>query len=362
MNENGTKAPATETAHAEFSPSSFERRYNCPASYIMEQGQPQIASAIADEGTKIHAQVADLIRGTLSEEDADLLANRCFWRFAGVAESYASPAVYVEKRLESKVGGTANFGTADCLVVGGGEAVLFDWKTGYNKVAKPSMNWQIKWYCLFVFDNFPEVEAVHAIIYNPRIFQDETAHFTRSSVEQLRNELAEVIAICKAGSPVPKVGEWCDYCRGKGKCPAVRNAIATLQESTALCDLDDDGITALYEKVDAVKGLCEKIAEEMKMRLRQNGKINGYSIRTISGATEITDTAEMLNRIAGTLTPAEIASTAKYSVTAIADAIYNKKKAVGEKVTKSSAKATLLEMLDGCTSKKPDTERIIKDK
>jgi hypothetical protein len=37
--------------HSDFSPSSFERRYLCPASYMMEKDLPPTKSKYADEGT-----------------------------------------------------------------------------------------------------------------------------------------------------------------------------------------------------------------------------------------------------------------------------------------------------------------------
>ena len=40
--------------HSDFSPSSFERRYLCPASYMMEKDLPPIKSKYADEGTLLH--------------------------------------------------------------------------------------------------------------------------------------------------------------------------------------------------------------------------------------------------------------------------------------------------------------------
>ena len=48
--------------HSDFSPSSFERRYLCPASYMMEKDLPPTKSKYADEGTLLHELVTIDIR------------------------------------------------------------------------------------------------------------------------------------------------------------------------------------------------------------------------------------------------------------------------------------------------------------
>ncbi len=48
--------------HSDFSPSSFERRYLCPASYLMEKDLPPTKSKYADEGTLLHELVTIDIR------------------------------------------------------------------------------------------------------------------------------------------------------------------------------------------------------------------------------------------------------------------------------------------------------------
>ncbi len=55
--------------HSDFSPSSFERRYLCPASYMMEKDLPPTKSKYADEGTLLHELVTIDIREYLRIQD-----------------------------------------------------------------------------------------------------------------------------------------------------------------------------------------------------------------------------------------------------------------------------------------------------
>ena len=48
--------------HSDFSPSSFERRFLCSASYMMEKDLPPTKSKYADEGTLLHELVTIDIR------------------------------------------------------------------------------------------------------------------------------------------------------------------------------------------------------------------------------------------------------------------------------------------------------------
>ena len=52
--------------HSDFSPSSFERRYLCPASYLMEKDLPNTTSKYAEVGTICHELVTIDIKDYLS--------------------------------------------------------------------------------------------------------------------------------------------------------------------------------------------------------------------------------------------------------------------------------------------------------
>ena len=155
----------------------MERRELCPGSFRLEKDLPSVPSEAAEEGTRLHAEVADLITQFLENgkrpEPYDSLAYQAFFRLFEIITLAGNDAedVLVERRLEFKYAGIVQYyGYSDVVVVFPDKVLVIDFKFGYLPVTEAENNMQGAAYALAAMQEFKKDKAeVHFI--NPRINQ-----------------------------------------------------------------------------------------------------------------------------------------------------------------------------------------------
>jgi len=155
--------------HSDFSPSSFERRYLCPASYLMEKDLPPTKSKYADEGTLLHELVTIDIREYLRIQDDKQVLDAylhylenvkhseninkhlivdVFKSFIEIKKQLFDVDVILDKKFALEYLGDNEAGTVDCIITGNNfddrhQVHVIDFKFGYGVKVDAYMNYQL---------------------------------------------------------------------------------------------------------------------------------------------------------------------------------------------------------------------------
>ena len=174
--------------HAFLSPSSAERWYHCPPSAWLCEQFPDLGSVFASEGTEAHSLCEFLLRQKLGQ--AGLVDPRpslqyytsemeecCQGYVQYVSEIVedmrnrgSSPAVYVEQRVDLRRFIPESMGTSDCVIVGGDEICIVDFKYGMYPV--PASSLQLRIYALGaceMLSALDDFDKVRMVVYQPRL-------------------------------------------------------------------------------------------------------------------------------------------------------------------------------------------------
>lgn len=257
----GTTAHTTGTAkmqdhaqrsHALLSASGAERWFNCTPSCRLEEqyGEPKKDTFFTHEGTIAH-ELAELLlnRASLSEkgflsryralasdklfennEDAfdemniavNVYVAYCNEQFAEAQSKDPVARMDLEQRLDLTSYVPESFGTADCVILGGGVLEVIDLKYGMGVAVDPTWNKQLMLYglgALRKYDMMFDVNTVQLTIVQPRLGNIQSWQI---SVDELKswaeNELKEKAQLAFRGEGETNPGEWCRFCTVKNKC------------------------------------------------------------------------------------------------------------------------------------------------
>lgn len=199
--------------------SGAERWRNCPASVAMSAGIEEGEKKYASQGTKAHKVGAKaLIENTPLEEIADEAVRE----YVGMVRRLAEPPYHVEERLPLL--GTS--GGLDCYTVSGKIGSIFDFKYGVGIRLNAYENEQLAGYACCLKEKYPQITQVFCVLSQPRVegVFEETSSFStwtlgyqalaawRRKFEAALIEVEKAERIC--------AGDWCQFCKARGGCPA----------------------------------------------------------------------------------------------------------------------------------------------
>lgn len=237
-----------ERAHALLSASSAHRWMVCTPSAVLEAQFPDTTSAAAREGTLAHELAELKLRNYFYTVDfgktkltraVNKLKKEELWQdeMIGYTDTYLDyiksvamkfenqPYVAIEKRVSFDAYVPEGFGTADCILIGGGVLHIIDFKYGKGVPVSAEGNPQLSLYALGAYETYKilyPIETIRMSIVQPRL-SDEVSEWSCPVKELLAfgnyaKEKAE-LAIKGEGEfrPTEKA---CRFCRAKGRCRA----------------------------------------------------------------------------------------------------------------------------------------------
>lgn len=237
-----------ERAHALLSASSAHRWMVCTPSARLEEQFLDTASEAASEGTLAHELAELKLRNYFQTVDfgkqkfaraVNELKKEALWNeemqgytdeyldyVKGVAFSFEnSPYVAIEKRVDFSAYVPDGFGTADCILIGGGTIHVIDFKYGKGVHVSAEGNPQLALYALGAYETYKilyPIQRVELHIVQPRV-SDSTSQWG-CSLEELQTwggyvrERAE-LAVKGEGAFKPDE-KTCRFCRAKARCRA----------------------------------------------------------------------------------------------------------------------------------------------
>ena len=151
------------------------------------------------------------------------------------AEFPEPPHVAVEQRVDFSEWVPGGFGTADCVMVGGGTLHVIDFKYGKGVPVSAEVNPQMMLYALGAlraYDLIYDLDTVVMTIIQPRLSADPDTWET--TVDDLTAWAADVVkpaaALAAKGEGEFAEGEWCRFCAIRATCRARAAAQTALED------------------------------------------------------------------------------------------------------------------------------------
>ena len=262
------------TRHHEFSPSKLERIENCPPSWKICQNFTGVDGVDAVRGTLMHrAFYDDDALAELSDADKNVILEirtehlKPFQK-TGI-EHYHE--LYVEVKDDD--GTILTAGTADYILISpdGELASLIDFKFGNYEVTPADINPQIWGYAAGVFQKFPQLKTVFALIVQPVYGigdYEKQAEFKRERLPEIINRIKTIRQKAQTAdisdmSQYSCSADNCRYCNKRG-CPRYREWMTVNIELFGVSQLPDEVAEMTLDYADRVKCASKAIAAEIK--------------------------------------------------------------------------------------------------
>lgn len=249
--------------HALLSASGAHRWLNCTPSAKLEEQFPDTTSEAASEGTLAHELAEAKVRNYAYTTDfgkrkltaaINKLKKDPLWQdeMMGYTDDYLDyikqsalsfksiPYVAIEKKVDFSAYVPGGFGTADCILLGGGLIHVIDFKYGKSPDGRvlAEGNPQLSLYALGAYESYKllyPISRVKLTIVQPRL-PDGTSEW-ECTIEELQafgEYVKKRAALASAGEGEFRPGQkTCRYCRAKSICRA--RADQNVQLAFAIC-------------------------------------------------------------------------------------------------------------------------------
>lgn len=221
-------------AHAVCSASGAHRWMQCTAAPLLEAQFPNSTSEAAAEGTLAH----EICECKLTGRDWTVFKDDPLYapEMDGYTDYYtgavkrlrmqydAEPFMAVEVRLDLQGIIPDGFGTCDCLMIGGDEIQVIDFKYGKGVPVSAEGNPQLLIYAWGAWQHFkplfPDLKRARVTIIQPRIDNDSSWEINLDDLEKFADKVREKAQEAMSGQGVQHPGDWCRFCRARNQCRA----------------------------------------------------------------------------------------------------------------------------------------------
>lgn len=245
--------------HAILSPSAAHRWLHCTPAPRVEAEFPETASEYAEEGRLAHSvcELAAKKKFTVMNNwtynswlkklkadpkwDDEMLSTAATYveHLTEHAMRFEhAPYVALEVQVDITDYAPEAFGTCDCVMIGGDELIITDYKHGKGVPVSAQDNPQMLLYALGALKLYRPIygdmiRRVSTYIDQPRLGSYDGASMTVEELLAWGESIKPKAAAAFMGTGEFAPGEWCRFCRAKAKCRARAN------QNTALEDFKD---------------------------------------------------------------------------------------------------------------------------
>jgi len=324
------------------SASGFSRLALCAGSWNLESTLPeQEPNQYMQLGTDVHAVLAGTKEFDELTEEGQEIATRCLSDFSTMIAQLdlgERTAEVLEQRFWYN---DAYSGAIDRIDFFGDVAVVTDYKTGRTSQGKASENQQLKAYAVLVKYHYPELKTIYVAVIQPLAGGTTIAEYNEQELEVATTEILGIVAasLDPNASRTPSANA-CKWCRAKSICPdAYGQAVAAkthlqVLSGVAVSTLSNEELASIDSKADIVEDFIDEIRKEIKQRLMSGQQITGRKLgkgRTTRSVSS--DSAAVVSALSSILSPSDVMSCAKISLTGLEKAVA-KAKGIKQKVAK----------------------------
>lgn len=363
--------------HSKYAPSSLERIAKCPGSIHACEGlPPRPVEAVTEQGTAIHAMIADYLTAHPFTADAVIdeaaimdamaqanpqadetsveLATWCVEYAYQQHVAHPRASMECETRVEVT---DMYFGTCDVFLKAEDRLIVIDWKTGYKEVTDAANNLQGKAYALAA-SLANGLKPVEVRFFMPRIHKDSAAYF--EDIQSLYDEIDCIIEGSQSEEAQLHHGKHCTYCPANywHTCPLLAGIAA------AEAARDCEGMMRTAEPSELIKryGILKQLAERFdnlkKMLTEQikaapDGKYAGFTSKALGGGLECINIPATLAMASPVIPEADALVFCNLSVDKLAAEYGKRAKETGNFKTAKEGKEAFLTNIAGYTKPKP---------
>ena len=250
-------AKKKDREHAKCSASASHRWLNCTMAPTFESQFPDGDPGVyAKEGTlahKICEITANYNAGEISKRTFNSRIKKCREdplfqeEMIKCSEIYAQyiwervmsfkgkPYQAQEIRVDFSDWVPEGFGTCDCMILGGNQLIIVDYKHGKGVPVSAENNSQMRLYALGAlkqFGSFYQVNTITMAIVQPRISAEVSEEtITREELLSWGEQIKPIAAKAASGNGAEfKEGPWCRFCKGKAVCRARSENMTALED------------------------------------------------------------------------------------------------------------------------------------
>lgn len=306
-----------ERAHALLSASSAHRWLMCTPSARLESTLPDSESEAAKKGTLAHemaelklrkyfvepmgpqkfaAKMRKFKADPLYEPDIDMNTNLYLEYVQQVVHGFSSPPyIAIERRVDYSSYVPEGFGTGDCIVIGGKQLHIVDYKNGKGKPVEAENNPQMKLYALGALRAYfmlYDIETVHMAIVQPNVW-DKPSEWSISAADLLAwGESIKLIAQqAFNGEGEYVVGDHCGFCRAKETCRARVEQFFAAGEKAPLKPplIGWDEVGEVLQKAEGIVSWYIALKEAALAEVLKGGDVTGWKAVEGRGSRQFTD-------------------------------------------------------------------------
>ena len=311
--------------HARFSPSSANRRLNCPPSLVLEEQFKDEESQYAAEGSAGHAMAEYLIKKHLKQRSRRPVSDYYSDELLEAVDEYVSfvigeieeakricscPVFTVEQRVDASEYVDECFGTADMVIVTDKVVHIIDLKLGKGVPVYAEENPQLMIYGLGILgmaEMLYDVETVRLTIFQPRLNNSSTWDIAPEALKAWGEEVLKPRgAMALMGAGEFNAGSWCRFCKARNQCRARAEeflAIAKMEFRQPALLSDDEIAEVLKVSDELAKWSADVYAFAQDQAIVHGKEWNGFKL--VEGRSNRKYTSE--NEVA------EAATTAGYT-------------------------------------------------
>ena len=286
--------------HARFSPSSANRRLNCPPSLVLEEQFKDEESQYAAEGSAGHAMAEYLIKKHLKQRSRRPVSDYYSDELLEAVDEYVSfvigeieeakricscPVFTVEQRVDASEYVDECFGTADMVIVTDKVAHVIDLKLGKGVQVFAEDNPQLMIYGLGILgmaEMLYDVETVRLTIFQPRLNNSSTWDIAPEALKAWGEEVLKPRgAMALMGAGEFNAGSWCRFCKARNQCRARAEeflAIAKMEFRQPALLSDDEIAEVLKVSDELAKWSADVYAFAQDQAIVHGKEWNGFKL------------------------------------------------------------------------------------
>lgn len=304
---------ATPEVHAILSASSAHRWLNCPPSAVLAKQFPQTTSTYAEAGRLAHAiceekvlawlwhdpdsiKVGKLRKDPLYDTSMEYATDEYLEHIKSIYLAFEhTPFLALEERVDYSDIAPGGFGTADCIIIGGSELHIVDYKNGAGVPVEAEENPQLMLYAygaLRKFERIWAIDEVHIHIVQPHSGGRKSWSLPRNELDVWAHAyVAPIAKLAANGEGEHKAGEWCRFCPAKAQCRARAEALLSLEADKGKLPplLSDSEVGGILTRALELEAWCKDLKDYAFQQALAGAEIPGFKVVEGRGSRDWAD-------------------------------------------------------------------------